>query len=270
MLYLRLFFLFVACVLVAILSFFCSIFVAFPHPIFVKTKKWLYFLFYKVLGGKVKLSGTICPDKPTLFVANHVSFLDILVLGYILPNASFVSKSAVGKWPIVGTLAKMHGTIFVQRARSSVKGELNIIQKALKEKKRLILFPEGTSYDGTHIKPINSSFFHCQDISPVTIQPLTISYTHLHGIPMGRFGRWLYGWFGDIGLLPHIRHIVSNAPFSATILFHPSFQVEGLCRKSIAKYCEEILTTGIEKTINRESVVTLPKNSQDILPINNI
>jgi len=263
MLYLRLFFLFFICTLVAIFSVFCSLFVSFPHPVFVKTKKWLYFLFYKVLGGQIKLHGDICEKKPTLFIANHISFLDILVLGYLLPNASFVSKSAVGKWPIVGSLAKMHGSIFVKRRRSSVKGELNILQAALKEKKRLILFPEGTSYDGTHVKPINSSFFNFHGIGSITIQPLTISYTHFHGLPVGRRNRWLYGWFGDVGLLDQIKYIVKHSPFRATINFHPTFEVDNICRKSIARHCEKILAAGLEKTINEESFVIQPQTSSN-------
>ncbi len=270
MVYARLLFLFVTFSIAAIFSAFCSLFISFPHPVFVKTKKWIYFVFYRILGGRIKKDGVINTEKTVLFIANHVSYIDILVFGQLISDASFISKEEVSRWPLVSTLAKIHGSIFVSRTRSSVKRQLNIIQQALKEKRRLILFPEGTSSDGTHVQPLKSSFLNFSGIGPVTIQPVTISYTHLHGIPIGRAGRWLYAWFGDENLLSHMKHIISASPFLATVNFHPSFEVTDVCRKSLTKHCEKVLNSGLESTINEKSFVEIPPTPTNLAHAKNI
>ncbi len=214
--------------------------VKYPHPLVIKAKKWSYRQTLRFMGCRTAVQGSISTETPTLYVSNHVSYKDILVLGSIL-DAGFVAKAEVASWPIVGKTAELHGTLFVKRQRSSVKGELSILQKELSNGRSLIIFAEGTSFDGTHIKPLKSTFLCLPPGVSVNIQPVNISYTHCHGLPLGRFGRWIYGWFGDTELVPHLKRVIAKGPFTATVIFSPSFLAKDEPRKELTQKCQKIL-----------------------------
>ena len=95
---------------------------------------------------------------PTLYVVNHTSYLDIPILGSIIPSA-FVSKAEVADWPFFGILAKLQQTVFIERRASRVGEQRNQLRQHLEKGESLILFPEGTSSIGLTALPFKSSFF---------------------------------------------------------------------------------------------------------------
>ena len=117
-------------------------------------------LMCRVLGIRPRRSRhELSTHRPTLFVANHTSYLDIEIMGAAI-EGSFVAKAEVARWPIFGWLAKLQRTIFVERAdRAGAARQRDEIRRRLDEGDNLILFPEGTSGDGIHVLPFKSTLF---------------------------------------------------------------------------------------------------------------
>ena len=132
--------------------------------IFLGNSKFFYIIpviFYRSLCTifriKVKISGQPA-DGQVLFVGNHLSYIDIPVLGGHL-NATFISKADVRQWPILGTLAALGKTIFIERSRNAAGKCIADIDKSLSQGRSLILFPEGTSTNGMDVLPFKSTIF---------------------------------------------------------------------------------------------------------------
>jgi 1-acyl-sn-glycerol-3-phosphate acyltransferase len=131
----------------------------------------------RALGARVTISGRPLP-RHVLIVANHVSWMDILVLGGAT-GAAFVSKDAVARWPVVGWLARIGGTIFIRREnRAAARGQADALAQALASGRPAALFPEGTTGDGITLAPFRASLFAAVAPPPpgVRVQPVAILY----------------------------------------------------------------------------------------------
>ncbi len=168
--------------------------------------------------------------RPVIFVCNHSSWLDVPVLGGRL-LACFVAKEDVGRWPVVGTVARLGRTIFVSRHRRATGRERDDMRLRLAGGDDLILFPEGTSSDGSRVLPFHSSFFAaakpngtdqraCLAEVPL-IQPVSVVYDRLGGMPVGRTARTVFSWYGDMDLASHFVRLGRWRGMRATILLHP-------------------------------------------------
>ena len=151
--------------------------------------------------------------RSVLFVSNHVSWVDIVVIGSIVPVA-FVAKREVASWPLVGITAKVQRTVFVDRARRhQAANAIGEIVQRLASGTSVVLFAEGTSSDGNRVLPFRSTLVgavkeaSAQAGSGILIQPMSIAYTGQHGIPMGRQHRPLVAWYGDLDFMPHIKRL---------------------------------------------------------------
>ncbi|WP_312418361.1 lysophospholipid acyltransferase family protein [Shinella sp.] len=169
----------------------------------------------RVLGIRVRVHGTLETKRPLLLAANHASWKDILVLGSVA-DVVYIAKSDVRAWPVFGILARLQATIFVEREQRQKTGEqVNEIAERLTAGEIVVLFPEGTTSDGNRLLEVKSSLFgaaasavpHAPD-GIVHIQPVSIAYTGLHGMAMGRYHRPIAAWPGDIELLPHLMGIL--------------------------------------------------------------
>ena len=137
----------------------------------------------KLLQIRVRVTGERVHDRPALFISNHVSWADILVIGSIVPVA-FVSKSEVADWPLVGTTARLQRTVFVDRSRRHQTGDaIAEIVKRLADGTSVVLFAEGTSSDGNRVLPFRSALVGAvkeagsRAESGILIQPMSICYT---------------------------------------------------------------------------------------------
>jgi 1-acyl-sn-glycerol-3-phosphate acyltransferase len=207
----------------------------------------------KILGIRIRTFGTPYSSAPTLFVANHVSYLDIPVLGAILP-AVFVAKSEVAKWPLFGFLAKVQNTIFIERRSTRAVDQRAELQVHLAKRQGLIFFPEGTSSDGLQVLPFKSSLFgmveeFSHDI-PITIQPISLTCTELDGFPLLREERPLYGWYGDMTLPQHLWNVFKHGHFTVEVIFHPTVLISDYPnRKALAVACQSSVARGIEQSL---------------------
>jgi 1-acyl-sn-glycerol-3-phosphate acyltransferase len=172
-----------------------------------------------LIGLKVQVVGKISDKQATLFLPNHTSWLDILVLGSVL-RASFVSKSEVGQWPVVGFIAKLGRTVFVSRRRTStVLREADTMRERLQAGDSLILFAEGTSNDGTRVLPFRSAFLAAA-ADAKAVQPVSLVYDRLGGLPACRRDRPLFAWYGDMDIASHFWRIARRSGARATVLLH--------------------------------------------------
>lgn len=183
-----------------------------------------------------------------LIAANHVSWLDIVALGAATP-VSFIAKDEVAGWPGVSILAKLQQTVFIERHRRGKAGEQAArIRGRLALGDAIVLFPEGTTSDGNFLLPFKSALFGAVGVTPnasgkpVHVQPVAIVYTHVHGMPMGRYDRPLAAWPGDIELGPHLWRVLGEGAIDVTIVFGKSFPASDLPdRKALAAACEDAI-----------------------------
>lgn len=208
-----------------------------------------YRLFCTLLRVRVTMEGNASTKIPTLFVANHISYLDIPVLAATL-NGRFVSKSEVAKWPLIGTLAKLHGTVFVGRKRGKADLERDQVQSALRAGHNLIMFPEGTTNDGLHIGHFKSSLFSAvidgEDgaTEDVTIQPVTLCFDTLEGIPLSARQRQDFAWIGDTSLFEHLMWALSQGKLQVRVCMGTPVPAHAFgSRKALALYCEDVVRT---------------------------
>ena len=120
----------------------------FPH--------WYHKQVCRLLGIRIRISGSITPGQPVLLIANHVSWLDIPVLSAVAP-LSFIAKQEVAGWPFVGWLAKLQRSVFVDRnSRATVDHQASEIAERLEKVETIGLFAEGTTRDGVRMLPFKS------------------------------------------------------------------------------------------------------------------
>ena len=209
----------------------------------------------RMLGISVRIHGQPATTSPVLFVANHASYLDIIVLGAILPTG-FVAKSEVAGWPLFGMLARAQNTVFIERRSIRAAAQRSQLQDYFAKKQNLVLFPEGTSSDGLTSLPFKSSLFSIvEESSPdiaITMQPVSVTCTELGGLPLLREERALYAWYGDMTLAPHLWNVFKHGNFTVEVIFHsPLTMAEGVDRKILAATCQKMVAAGIEQSLTR-------------------
>lgn len=207
----------------------------------------------RALGLRLVIRGRRHKRQAVLFIANHSSWLDIPVLSAVIPG-SFVAKSEVAGWPIFGQLAKLQRTVFVERERRARTGDSrDEIAARLDSGDSLILFPEGTSSDGNRVLPFKSALFGAAEVDvagkdgpgPVVVQPVSVAYTRISGLPIGRDWRPFFTWFGDMELAPHLWQALQFGPITVEIEFHAPLSVrEAGSRKALARHCERAVRAG--------------------------
>ena len=175
--------------------------------------QWMSRRFLAVLHCQVTVSGEI--PSGGLIACNHLGYVDILVLGSLCP-AIFVAKSDVVEWPVFGWLASRAGTIFVSRdAPAKVAAQLREMEQPLRDGRPVILFPEGTSSDGSRILPFRSSLLESAIITGASVTAAAIGY-HLEG--EGEVGSEIAYW-GDLVLVPHLINLLSKKSFKSSLAF---------------------------------------------------
>ncbi|HMA50740.1 MAG TPA: lysophospholipid acyltransferase family protein [Magnetospirillaceae bacterium] len=211
-------------------------------------KRVIYRGLVKISGFKIEVIGTPSTATPTLYVANHCSYFDIMVLGSLL-EAAFIAKKEVGTWPGIGFLATLAGTVYVERrARHSRTQRDEMKAKLDGESQSLILFPEGTSSDGRSVLPFKSALFSVAEGggSALPVQPISLSYNGLDGLPMGRNWRSYFAWYGDMELADHIWLALGLGKARVTVVFHPPVTMETLpSRKALADHCFTAVRRGV-------------------------
>lgn len=203
----------------------------------------------RLLGLRLQVVGSIDATRPALIVANHVSWLDIPVISSIAP-VSFVAKSEVARWPLIGWLARLQRSVFIDRsARNGAHQQARSIAERLAAGDRIVLFAEGTTGDGNRVLPFKSALLAAVGLGngetprpDVAVQTLAISYTHVHGIPLGRMLRPFVAWYGDMDVPGHAWRVLKNGPIDASIQIGEPLPIsEFASRKALAAHTERVI-----------------------------
>ncbi|MBE1236798.1 1-acyl-sn-glycerol-3-phosphate acyltransferase [Phaeovibrio sulfidiphilus] len=215
----------------------------------------------RILGLDIRRYGAVSANQPLLVVSNHVSYLDIFILGLCIPGGVFVAKAEVAGWPGLGLLAKSARTIFIDRRRSATGQAARDIRRRFVQGDPLVLFPEGTSDDGNRVYPFKSALFSVADTPVVLpgndtasepwVQPVTLAYTRVDGLPMGRCLRPLFAWYGDMDLAPHAWTVLGFGRLGVDVIFHPPVRpADFASRKALSGYCQAQISGGLSRALS--------------------
>ena len=223
----------------------------------------------RMLGLRVRRLGQPSSDKPVLFAANHVSYIDITVLGSLIAG-SFIAKTEVARWPLFGWLALLQRSVFIDRQVRSTAQQRDEIGRRLADGEALILFPEGTSGDGNRVLPFKSALFGVADgrAAPLTVQPVSIAYTRLDGMPIGRRLRPLFAWYGGMSMAPHLWRLLGLGTVEVVVEFHPPTTLaEQGSRKRLASYCQDCVARGLAAALSgRRTPLPAPRRQPERPP----
>lgn len=162
----------------------------------------------------VPTHSTGTPPQTGLLVTNHLSYLDILVLVSLTP-AVFVSKSEVKHWPVFGWFARLAGTLFVNRTRRSDVPRMNaLIESSLAAGNVVVLFPEGTSWNGLEVLPFKSSLLEPVVGTPHPISVGFLKYSLADGDPANDVCYW-----ADMTFFPHLVKLMTKREIQAQVRF---------------------------------------------------
>lgn len=208
----------------------------------------------RVFGIRLSTEGLRHNNGQTLFVSNHISYLDISALTAVIGPVSFLAKSEVASWPLFGLLAKLQKSAFISRRRTAIREEAAAFQKRLAEGNDFIAFPEGTSTDGQTVRPFKPGIFSiltggAADAKPMAIQPVTIRMMSVDGrLPDTQKLRDLYAWHigMDTPLAAHMWRFAKTRGAHLKIIFHAPVQAIAYDdRKTLAQACHQTVSAGL-------------------------
>ena len=184
-----------------------------------------------ILGIRVTVAGSR-PRAPALLVSNHVSWLDIVVLGG-LTHTDFLSKYEVRKWPVMGWLAARSGTLFIRRGRNETGTVGQQIGERLLQGGMLTLFPEGTTTDGHKVRPFYSRLFSTAIDTATAVTPVALRY-HVDGEldPLAP-----YTDNQPIG--QNLRGLIDRPFTEVNVVFGDPIRLDGHTRKQLAEQARD-------------------------------
>ena len=188
----------------------------------------------KILGIKVKLIGQKVTRRPLILVGNHTSYIDIIILGSIMPIC-FIAKQEIKSWFLFGFLAKLQNTVFIKRKNLKTLESIKNINKILGSDSAIVLFPEGTTNSGKKILNFKSSLFNLfESNNTLGLQNFSLCYTHVNSMPIDNRTRPQISWYGDMNIISHLSNFLKLSSVNATVVLHPVMSAEGLDRKTIS------------------------------------
>lgn len=176
-----------------------------------------------------------------MFVLNHVSWLDIFLLDAVLP-VTFVAKSEIGDWPLVGTLVTRAGTLYIERgSKSAARRTSERVAEALREQRPVAIFPEGTTSHGESVQRFHAALFQPAVDTASTIVPVVLRYSDTHG-------RLTHAasYVGDDSLIKSIWMIVSQRRMSARLEFLGPISAQGGERRALAERSRAEIAAALE------------------------
>ncbi|MEM7001151.1 MAG: lysophospholipid acyltransferase family protein [Pseudomonadota bacterium] len=217
----------------------------------------------RLFGMHVVVRGEPMSTKPTWFVANHVTYMDVFVLGKLI-KGSFLAKSEVAGWPVFGKLAGLQNTLFLERRAAKAREQVAEVRQHLATRGSLIVFPEGTSTSGDYVGRFRSSLFAATE--GVIIQPVSVVYTQYDGQPMTPQQRERYAWYlpdpskPGVNNRPFLNHFLEGLGLKRSVvevIFHKPTMIDSEAterasdaRKQCAQACEDAVRHGLHSALN--------------------
>jgi 1-acyl-sn-glycerol-3-phosphate acyltransferase len=187
------------------------------------------------LGFRVRVEGSLPPrnSSPAMIVANHMGYLDILVLTSLAPMV-FITSVEVRRTIFLGLLARLGGSLFVERRhRSKLPEELAMIERSMDGGLPVTLFPEATSSNGTTVLPFKASLLEVPCRLGADVIPLCVRYTGINGAPPTARSRDLVAYYGELSFLPHFLKLPFIESIDVSITVLPPTTARGRSRKEL-------------------------------------
>jgi 1-acyl-sn-glycerol-3-phosphate acyltransferase len=206
---------------------------------------------HAIAGLRLELQGEEMTHGGAI-VANHTSWTDIFVL-HSAAHIHFVSKAEVAGWPVIGWLARITGTIFIERKPLEAKKQQAQLAARISGGDKLCVFPEATSSDGLRVLPFKStlfSVFHTEALKDlVWVQPVTVTY-----FPPKSKDKRFYGWWGDMDFGAHAKVILGlSMGGRVRVTFHEPLKAADFAnRKDLAKAADMIVREGLRNTLGEK------------------
>jgi lyso-ornithine lipid O-acyltransferase len=223
----------------------------------------------RLLGFRIHMHGEMATGRPLLLAANHTSWTDIVILGS-LREMVFIAKAQVASWPLFGMLAKLQRTVFIEREkRGKTHHQASEIAVRLAAGDAMVLFAEGTTSDGNRVLPFKTSLFGAAqvairetDVETVTVQPVAIAYTRVHGMPMGRVHRPIVAWPGDVPLGPSLIGLLKDGAVDVDVWFGEPMVIDGKSdRKALARTMEKRVRAMVRTSLIGRDLISTPAES---------
>ena len=214
-------------------------FLGFPRRRYIRLRSWITNTWtsglLRIAGFRIQRIGTP-PEPPFLLVANHVSYVDPILIHSQVHGVA-VSKAEVGNWPVIGWLARTFGTLFINRGRKKDLLRVNdLLQKTLDEGDGVIFFPEGTTYRGDQVYTFRASLL---DLAARTYHPVhyaALSYRSMPGDPPAE--ETVCWWGEGTPFMPHLWNLLKLGGVEALVTFGDE-PVQARDRKELAGLLEE-------------------------------
>lgn len=179
---------------------------------------------------------------PLMFVANHVSWVDALIIQSIQPSI-FVAKAEVKRWPIVGSIATACGVVFVDRGSpSSARRMVDDVSSALHHGYCVAGFPEGTSSEGRAVSLFHANLFEAAINHHIQIQPLAIRYTHPHTGALCLKAAFI----DDIGFVQSLHQVMTSQGIHAKVHAGEMLSPQGHSRRTLAHLSHRSVSNQLE------------------------
>lgn len=210
----------------------------------------------KVLGLSIDVIGQPLGGVEIAFVGNHLSYLDIPLLGSVL-RGSFVAKREMRQWPLLGMMAKLQRTVFISRVPGDARAAVDQVEAALAAGRNLILFPEGTTSDGSRVLPFKSSVFAVllpRMVAGLRLQPVSLDLLSVDGhLARDSAVRNRYAYHSEMVLGPHLWAFMHARGAHLRLCFHPPLDAQRFAgRKQLAQHMREIVASGLNSALGAE------------------
>lgn len=212
---------------------------SFDTPFFKRLVGWWLGRIPHLMGIRVSVTGEPA-GQAVLMVANHISWLDIAVLGGAA-NPRFLSKQEVRHWPVIGWLAAKSGTLFITRGQAGAAAQAaSTILQALQSGRGVLLFPEGTTTTGNDVRTFHARLFAPAFDAGVPVQPVALRYPGADGLTHP-----LVPYVDNQSLMDNLKAVLGEAGLRAEVHFLPLVETSGMDRKSVAARCEQQIRAAV-------------------------
>lgn len=193
------------------------------------------------------------PQHHGLWVSNHVSWMDIPVVGSVSP-AFFLSKAEIGEWPVFGKLAQAAGTVFIERGSGDTGSVATQIASFLNEGFSVIFFPEATTTDGTKVKRIHGTLLQAAIDTGVPVQPIVLAYVNKNGTLSTDLP-----YYGKLTMKESLKKVLDSRHITAYVLPLEPLDPNGYNKSQLTNLLQQRMNEGLQALHAR--VLSTPANT---------
>ena len=214
--------------------------------------RWWFGCLRRALGIRAEVVGTPRDGGGTVFVGNHISHYDIVLLGSQL-RARFIAKDDMERWPGMRFVGELGQTLFISRRRRDAANVAANLAAQMRPDHDLVLFAEGTTSSGERVAPFKSSLFSLF-LGPQaagqtwTLQPFTLDIRSVDGRALSMGGdRDGYAFHSDMEAGAHVRQFLRRSGAVVRVVFHPPIAIPpDVDRKVLAAQVHDIVASGLD------------------------